>query len=67
MYLALMAVYGLAIGANDFWFEQVVKRGWTSWTIPNVLYPKASIAWALIVLGAAVLYAIAARGSEPAP
>lgn len=67
MYLALMAAYGLGIGANDFWFEQVVKRGWTSWTIPNVLYPKASIAWALIVLGAAVLYAIAARGSEPTP
>jgi drug/metabolite transporter superfamily protein YnfA len=66
MYLALMAAYGFAIAANDFWFEQVVKRRWTSWTIPNVLYPKASIAWALIVLGAAVLYAIAARASEAA-
>lgn len=67
MYLALMAAYGLGIGANDFWFEQIVKRGWTSRTIPNVLYPKASIAWALIVLGAAVLYAIAASSSEAAP
>jgi hypothetical protein len=67
MYLALMAVYGFAIAANDFWFEQIVERGWTSWTIPNVLYPKASIAWALIVLGAAVLYAIATRAGEVAP
>ena len=58
-----MAAYGIANAANDFWFEQIVKRGWTRWTIPNVLYPKASIAWALIVLGAAALYVLA---SEPA-
>ncbi len=68
LYLALMAVYGIANAANDFWSEQVVKRGWTAWTIPNVLYPKASIAWALIVVGAAVLYALAGhvRGQTPA-
>ena len=63
LYVALMAAYGIANAANDFWFEQIVKRGWTTWTIPNVLYPKASIAWALIVLGAAALYVLA---SEPA-
>ena len=45
LYLALMAVYGIANAANDFWSEQVVKRGWTEWAIPNVLNPKASIAW----------------------
>lgn len=66
LYLALMAVYGIANAANDFWFEQVVKRGWANWTIPNVLYPKPSIAWALIVLGAAALYAIAAKRSSEA-
>jgi len=67
LYLALMAAYGFGIAANDFWFEQIVKRGWTTWTIPNVLYPKASLAWGLIVLGAGVLYAIAASRSEAAP
>ena len=34
-----MAVYGIANIANDAWFEQVVKRGWTDWAIPNVLRP----------------------------
>jgi hypothetical protein len=68
LYLALMAVYGIANAANDFWFEQIVKRGWTSRTIPNVLFPKPSIAWALIMLGAAALYALAvARASEAGP
>jgi hypothetical protein len=63
LYLALMAAYGIANAANDFWTEQIVKRGWTTWAIPNVLNPKLSIAWGLIVVGAAVLYAVA---SEPA-
>ncbi len=68
LYLALMAAYGIGNAANDFWSEQIVKRGWTDWTIPNVLYPKASIAWALIVLGAIALYAFAGHvwGQTPA-
>jgi hypothetical protein len=67
MYLALMAAYGIAVAANDFWFEQIVKRGWTSWTIPNVLYPKASLAWALVVLAAAAIYAASAKLGEATP
>ena len=45
-YLSLMIVYGLTNMANDLWIEQIVKRGWTSWQIPDVLYPTASAAWA---------------------
>jgi hypothetical protein len=56
-YLALMASYGIANIANDFWIEQVVKRGWTTWQIPNVLHPTLTVAWGLIVLGAGALYA----------
>ena len=56
-YLALMASYGIANIANDFWLEQIVKRGWTSWSIPNVLQPKATIAWGLIILATTVMYA----------
>jgi len=56
-YLALMAAYGIGNIANDAWGEQVVKRGWTTWAIPNVLRPDLTIAWGLIVLGAAALYA----------
>lgn len=68
LYLALLAAYAIANYANDIWLEQIVKRGWTSWTIPSVLQPKASIAWALIVLGGVVLFALAsARTGEAAP
>jgi hypothetical protein len=68
-YLALMASYGIANIANDAWLEQVVKRGWTTWEIPNVLRPSLTIAWGVIVLGAVALYAASAwwnRTSEAA-
>jgi hypothetical protein len=57
-YLALMLCYGIGNIANDFWIEQVVKRGWTSWEIPNVLEPRATAAWGVIVLSAAILWVI---------
>jgi hypothetical protein len=56
-YLALMLCYGAGNIANDFWLEQVVKRGWTLWEIPDVTTPKASVAWGVIVLAAACLWA----------
>ncbi len=55
-YLALMLCYGVGNIANDFWLEQVVKRGWTLWEVPDVTTPKASVAWAVIVLAAAALW-----------
>jgi hypothetical protein len=55
-YLSLMLVYGLANMANDLWTEQVVKRDWTSWQIPDVLFPSLSPAWAAIVACAGVVY-----------
>jgi hypothetical protein len=58
-YLALMFCYGVGNIANDFWVEQVVKRGWATWEIPNVLEPRATMAWGIIVLGTAALWAIA--------
>jgi hypothetical protein len=61
-YLAVLASYGIANLANDFWTEQVFKRGWTSREFPDVLHPTLSLAWALILLAAVALYAIAARG-----
>jgi len=54
--LALMLCYAIANMANDAWDEQVVKRGWTHWQIPSVLTPKASAAWGLVVLAAAILW-----------
>lgn len=55
-YLALMLCYGAGNLANDIWLEQVVKRGWTDWEIPNVTTPKASAAWGVILVCAAVLF-----------
>lgn len=61
LYLSLMAAYAVGNMANDAWGEQVVKRGWTTWQIPDVVQPKASVAWALIVAGAALVYMAGAR------
>jgi hypothetical protein len=61
MYLSLMMVYGSFIAAQDFWLEQIVKRGWTSVEIPNLVQPALSPGWGLIVgltlvLGSALVY-----------
>jgi hypothetical protein len=61
--LGLAFVYGLAVEWRDFWFEQVVKRDWTSWKPPQVLTPRLSIAWAMLVV-LAVLVALAIRRLE---
>lgn len=65
-YLALLLCYGVGNMANDFWIEQVFKRGWTSWQIPNVLEPRPTIAWGIIVLAAAGIWWLsrAARASK---
>jgi hypothetical protein len=57
-YLALMLSYGLVNAANDFWDEQVVKRGWATRMIPNALVPSVSVIWLIVLTGAAVLYAL---------
>jgi hypothetical protein len=61
LYLALMVAYGLANAVQDFWLEQLVKRGATSLEIPSLIVPKATPAWAALV-GAALLIHFAARG-----
>jgi hypothetical protein len=57
-YLALTFVYGLANAVQDFWIEQLVKRGAVSATIPSLIRPSASWAWAAIV-GVAFLICLA--------
>jgi hypothetical protein len=54
-YLALMFVYGLANAVQDFWVEQLVKRGAVSVTIPSLIRPSASWAWAAIVVVALLI------------
>jgi hypothetical protein len=63
-YLALMLCYGVGNVANDAWLEQVVKRGWTDWAIPNVTTPHASVAWLVLVASAAALFVASVRTGE---
>jgi hypothetical protein len=60
-YIALMFVYGLANALQDFWFEQLVKRGTTSLEIPSMIVPKASWAWAALLATALLIHLIAER------
>jgi hypothetical protein len=46
---------------NDAWLEQVVKRGWTTWLVPNMLEPKLSVGWGLIVVAGLAIAATAYR------
>jgi hypothetical protein len=66
-YLALMLVYGLANVLQDFWLEQVVKRGTTDVEVPSVLVPSVSVGWALLLAAAAAVFALtrAARPGSP--
>jgi len=59
LYVALMASYGIALIANDFWGEQIVKRGSATWQFPDVIRPGLTIAWGLIAIGAVAIYALA--------
>ena len=56
--LALMLVYGWTNMVNDLWIEQVVKRGWTGWQVPDVLFPSLSLAWAAMLVAAAAIYVV---------
>jgi hypothetical protein len=60
-YLSLLLVYGLANAFQDFWIEQLVKRGTTSLTIPSLIRPALSSAWAAMLIAAALIWFAAWR------
>ncbi len=72
LYLTLLFTYGVANAAQDAWFEQVVKRGSTTWELPSVLRPEANLAWLGMFVGGAALWLLVvrrsiARSREPEP
>lgn len=67
LYLAFMLVYGLANAVQDFWLEQLVKRGTTSLELPSLIVPAASWAWAAIVAAALLIHSAAGRVVERRP
>jgi hypothetical protein len=65
-YLALIATYGMAVAADDFWIEQIQKRGMVEHGLPYVLKPGPRPAWAGLIMVACVVYVVAFRvGNEP--
>ncbi|HEX6663779.1 MAG TPA: hypothetical protein VF025_08905 [Gaiellaceae bacterium] len=65
-YLALLTVYGLANLANDFWLEQLVKRGVTSWQLPSMLVPSANLPWLVLLVLGLFAYLLFFRYQAPA-
>jgi len=56
--LCLGISYGTALVVNDFWHEQLVKRGWTSWEFPSALQPGLHVIWAVVLAATALVYAL---------
>ena len=65
-YLGAMLAYGAVNCAQDFWHEQVVKRGWTDVGIPSALLPGARPIWLVIVVLAALATLALLRETKPA-
>jgi hypothetical protein len=65
LYLGALLVYGLANVANDFWLEQLVKRGVTSWEVPSFLVPSLNLPWLVLFLLAASAYVLLFRHVSP--
>jgi hypothetical protein len=53
--LALVLAYGAGLALEDFWHEQIDKRGTVDWTFPSLLEPRLDWGWLAIVLAAAVV------------
>jgi hypothetical protein len=56
----------MAVAADDFWIEQIQKRGMVEHGLPYVLKPGPRPAWAALIMVACVVYVVAFRvGNEP--
>jgi hypothetical protein len=51
-----MLAYGVANAVQDAWGEQVVKRGWTTASLPSLIRPDVSLWWALVVAAAVAIW-----------
>ena len=72
VYLSLMLVYGLANVASDAWHEQLYKRDWVGFKLPDVTVPEPNAGWlAVLVVSAAlavvVLYRLGRGRADPPP
>jgi hypothetical protein len=65
--IGLMLVYGVGVAAQDDWNEQVVKRGWAGFKLPNMLHPTVSVTWLVVIVLAALVAVLLRRLEEPSP
>lgn len=63
LYVSLACAYGAVNMTQDYWNEQLVKRGWLDWRIPSALEPRPEPVW-LAILGLAALTALALRAER---
>lgn len=62
--VALLFTYGIANALEDFWLEQVVKRGASGYVFPKMLTPRLSLPFLLILLAATAAF-VAIRATTP--
>ena len=67
IWLGALGAYGLVNAAQDFWLEQVVKRGWVDWEIPSALRPSGSWIWLVIAALAGVFGVLGLRSRDASP
>lgn len=60
LYLSLVFAYGAVNFAQDFWNEQLAKRGWVDGQIPGALEPALEPIW-LVILAITAAIAIVVR------
>jgi hypothetical protein len=65
--IGLMFVYGVGVAAQDDWNEQVVKRGWAGFKLPNLLHPTLNVTWLVAVALAVVVALLLRRLEAPSP
>jgi hypothetical protein len=65
--IGLMFVYGVGVAAQDDWNEQVVKRGWADFKLPNLLHPTLNVTWFVAVALAVVVALLLRRLEAPSP
>lgn len=50
LYVSLAFAYGAVNMTQDYWNEQLLKRGWVDWKIPSALEPQLAWIWLAILL-----------------
>jgi hypothetical protein len=65
VYLGVMIAYGVALAWQDFWGEQLVKRGTVEDGIPSLILPKFSADWGAILFVAVAVGIILIVATRP--